>query len=147
MNKKNVDVQVSELPEVIGIPSLVQQLFYNLINNALKFSRENVQPKITISAGIVHTDDLPMGYSKNGIAKYSDIRIQDNGIGFNQKYAETLFNILSGLKRKKLKINESCRSLNFPVKPGKIKIVYALKLYHLWIGDFGGHYLVNISIQ
>ncbi len=100
IEQKNVDVQVSELPEVIGIPSLVQQLFYNLINNALKFSRENVQPKITISAGIVHTDDLPMGYSKNGIAKYSDIRIQDNGIGFNQKYAETLFNIFIRLNPK-----------------------------------------------
>ena len=100
IEQKNVDVQVSELPEVIGIPSLVQQLFYNLINNALKFSRENVQPKIIISAGIVHTYDLPMGYSKNGIAKYSDIRIQDNGIGFNQKYAETLFNIFIRLNPK-----------------------------------------------
>ena len=100
IEQKKVDVQVSELPDVIGIPSLVQQLFYNLINNALKFSRENIQPKITISSGIIDTEDLPEGYSKNGVEKYSDIRIQDNGIGFNQKYAETLFNIFIRLNPK-----------------------------------------------
>ncbi len=100
IEQKKVDVQVSELPVVIGIPSLVQQLFYNLINNALKFSRENTQPKITISSGIIDTEDLPEGYSKNGVEKYSDIRIQDNGIGFNQKYAETLFNIFIRLNPK-----------------------------------------------
>ena len=100
IEQKNVNIQVSDLPVVMGIPSLVQQLFYNLINNALKFSRENIQPRITISSGIIHTDNLPDGYSKNGVEKYSDIRIQDNGIGFNQKYAETLFNIFIRLNSK-----------------------------------------------
>lgn len=100
IEEKNVDMQVSALPVIMGIPSLIHQLFYNLINNALKFSKENIQPKISVTAGTILTEHLPPGYSKNGIDEFHDIHIQDNGIGFNQKYAETLFNLFIRLNSK-----------------------------------------------
>ena len=45
--KKSILIQV-ELPEIEGAPILIRQLFYNLINNALKFSRAKEPPRVTI---------------------------------------------------------------------------------------------------
>ncbi|MBA2498505.1 MAG: nitrate- and nitrite sensing domain-containing protein [Chitinophagaceae bacterium] len=100
IEQKNVHVKLSKLPVIWGIPSLVHQLFYNLVNNALKFSGDNVQPEIIISSDIIATDKLPSGMKLNGVEDYAEIRVKDNGIGFNQQYADSLFNIFTRLNDK-----------------------------------------------
>ena len=62
------------------------QLFSNLISNALKYSSSDRSPLITIS-----------GYTRD---QQVDIEIRDNGIGFDQQYADHIFSIFQRLHHK-----------------------------------------------
>src|SRR5699024_3457027 len=66
-------------------PSQMNRLFYNLLNNSLKFSKPDLPPVVDIS--------LVNDPSK----AYIELVIKDNGIGFEQKYAERIFNIFQRL--------------------------------------------------
>jgi PAS domain S-box-containing protein len=79
IQQKNATVECSRLPAVPGSPVLLHQLFYNLINNSLKFSREDTPPLIRIYS---IDDDM-----KNE----TSIVVEDNGIGFRQQDAEKIF--------------------------------------------------------
>jgi len=79
-----------ELPEIEGAPVLIHQLFYNLINNALKFSKAKEPPRVTISSSII----------QKGIYDYVNILIKDNGIGIDQEDAERIFEAFQRLHSK-----------------------------------------------
>lgn len=78
------------LPEVEGIQVLLYQLFYNLINNSLKFSKQNQTPVIKITC---HTD------CTHG-SDYAKITVSDNGIGFDAEYNEEIFKTFTRLNSK-----------------------------------------------
>ncbi|ACU60166.1 PAS/PAC sensor signal transduction histidine kinase [Chitinophaga pinensis DSM 2588] len=78
------------MPVVKGMPVLLQQLFYNIINNALKFSRPDIPPQIEISAGILHEQEVIVN-GLNPKLQYVAICIRDNGIGFDQSNAQNIF--------------------------------------------------------
>jgi len=90
--EKNGYVQVEVLPEIEGINFLIHQLFTNLISNSLKFARENVPAVITISSS------LESG-SVNGFVNQDFYRItmKDNGIGFQNEFKESIFNVFTRL--------------------------------------------------
>ena len=73
-----------------GSSILLYQLFYNLINNSLKFTREGVKPVIRISSAIA-------GEPGEQSAR---IIVEDNGIGFEQQYAERIFESFARLNSK-----------------------------------------------
>ncbi len=90
MEQKKATVFYKELPELLGIPLLLYQLFYNLINNALKFSKVGIPSMIKIRAKAVtkyqvEQIGLPPG------RLYTEVLIEDNGIGFQQASAEEIF--------------------------------------------------------
>jgi PAS domain S-box-containing protein len=94
--EKQAVIHYSDLPEAIVIPSQMQQLFQNLLSNALKFSKKEVPPEITIQHEFIkrentHSDDL---WPTN---EYLQISFNDNGIGFKQEYAEKIFNLFDRL--------------------------------------------------
>lgn len=95
IREKGASVQVGKLPELNVNPELIKSLFQNLVSNALKYSRKDVAPSITISAKM----DEPLGGSDNHVAprKYWRIFVQDNGIGFEQQYAEQVFTMFKRL--------------------------------------------------
>ncbi|PSB50987.1 PAS domain-containing sensor histidine kinase [filamentous cyanobacterium Phorm 6] len=70
----SVEFAVGDLPVVMGDPTLLQQVFSNLISNAVKFSRGRNPATIVI-------DCLPDG----------TIFVKDNGVGFSMEYADRLF--------------------------------------------------------
>jgi signal transduction histidine kinase len=84
---------VAELPELYVNPGQISQLFQNLISNALKFSRKNIAPKISITYDINNT---AVGPPVNG-NKYISIYIRDNGIGFDESYLDQMFTLFKRL--------------------------------------------------
>jgi PAS domain S-box-containing protein len=94
-------VHVAQLPFVQGDPSQLGQLFQNLITNALKFQRAGLTPAIGITTQRVSAIDLPAGVrpTRASVA-YHRIDVVDNGIGFDEKYIDRIFQVFQRLHSK-----------------------------------------------
>jgi PAS domain S-box-containing protein len=90
ISKKEAVIKKDCLPEIEGAAVLVYQLFYNLINNSLKFSKEGRKPLIVFHCAEITKDDV----------LYAEITIADNGIGLDQQYAEQIFHPFARLNAK-----------------------------------------------
>ena len=77
-------LEICKLPSVHADPTHMRQLFQNLISNAIKFRRSKVKPIIKISSRDI--DDQQV-----------EIRVEDNGIGFDNKYQEKIFSVFQRL--------------------------------------------------
>ena len=97
IEKSNASVNYSNLPEISVIPGLMQQLFYNLISNALKFRRKSVPPVINIHAEKIKTIEKNGQHMVVNGSPYYKITISDNGIGFDNKYADEIFMVFKRL--------------------------------------------------
>lgn len=95
ISEKNAVVKYNNLPVINAVPSQMRQIFQNLISNALKFSKAGVPPVISISAERVMTKEFDSQPSETG--NYCRIVFSDNGIGFNEKYLDKLFEIFQRL--------------------------------------------------
>jgi len=92
IEKSGARFETGPLPVIEAEPTQMRQLFQNLIANAIKFKKETEAPLIKISS--VRND------TENGNESY-DISIADNGIGFDEKYKEKIFNIFQTLAGRK----------------------------------------------
>ncbi|MHC0443305.1 PAS domain-containing sensor histidine kinase [Flavobacterium sp. 3-210] len=79
-----------DLPEIEGAPILITQLFYNLLQNALKFSKADQPPRVTITCTTTILD------GKDAV----QIIIKDNGIGLDSAFAERIFTAFERLNSK-----------------------------------------------
>ncbi|MBD2294022.1 PAS domain-containing protein [Anabaena sphaerica FACHB-251] len=86
-------IEIGELSIIQADPLQMRQLLQNLIGNALKFCRQNQPPKIKIYGQVLnnHIDDLSVGNA------YYQIIVEDNGIGFAEKYLDRIFNVFQRL--------------------------------------------------
>ena len=84
IDESEAEVVYSDLPSVMGDPSQLRQLFQNIIGNALKFRSEN-RPRVQLDA---KRDGDQWTFS-----------IRDNGVGFDQRYAERVFGVFKRLHR------------------------------------------------
>ena len=96
IEQKQASIQAGNLCEVQVIPFQIQQLFYNLISNSLKFSNPEKPLKITIESESVKGDTLKIETLDNH-KTYCHIKFQDNGIGFEQQYSEKIFELFQRL--------------------------------------------------
>lgn len=78
-------IDIADLPAVQADPVVIRQVWCNLIGNALKYSAKRATPKISVSGRI---DD--------GEAIY---QVEDNGAGFDMRYADKLFGVFQRLHR------------------------------------------------
>jgi len=90
ISEKQAKIGVNRLPVVKGNCVQFQQLFKNLLENAIKFTDKDMLPVICISAELVGRDEK-MFYKLPLDKKYYKIEVSDNGIGFNQVNAEKIF--------------------------------------------------------
>lgn len=97
--QKGAIIQRSVLPVIEGSPTNLHQLFSNLIGNALKFSTQT--PVIDISSETVWPTELEHLAGLNPKLSYIHVRVRDNGIGFEQEYAERVFTIFQRLNHRK----------------------------------------------
>lgn len=91
-------IDLQPLPAVMGRPAQLTQLFNNLVNNALKFRREGVVPQLTVQATQLPADALPARVKPSRPADfYHRIDLRDNGIGFDEKYVDRIFQVFQRL--------------------------------------------------
>ncbi len=83
-------VEVGSLPTIMADPTQMRQLFQNIIGNALKFHRKDVNPIVKVEGKILD------GIYVNGV-QACQISITDNGIGFDEKYLDRIFTIFQRL--------------------------------------------------
>lgn len=95
---KNAIIENTELPTLNVIPFQMQQLFINLIGNSLKYSKKNVIPHIKIENSLVTAKDEEL--LPNTKDKFYKISVEDNGIGFEQEYANKIFILFNRLHNK-----------------------------------------------
>lgn len=86
--EKNAQIEIDTLPVLPVNPGLMKPLFQNLISNSLKYSKKDIAPIIKVWSVIPdHQSEV----------KYCRIYFKDNGIGFDQKYAEQIFQMFTRL--------------------------------------------------
>ncbi|GAB3898172.1 ATP-binding protein [Spirosoma agri] len=91
-------IEVDNLPTIEGDRSQMGQLFQNLVGNALKFRQTNTRPHVRITSRWLSSDHLPLGVkpTRRAIA-YHRIDVIDNGIGFDEKYLDRIFQVFQRL--------------------------------------------------
>jgi light-regulated signal transduction histidine kinase (bacteriophytochrome) len=96
IEEKHALLDIAEMGQAQVIPKQFQQLMYNLLSNALKFSLPDVPPRITISSRVVMADDMKLAGLVNG-KMYCHITVADEGIGFPAEYCERIFEVFETL--------------------------------------------------
>jgi PAS domain S-box-containing protein len=94
----SAEIKIGYLPVIQGDPMQLNQLFLNLVSNALKFRKPDIIPVINISGQIISVSSLPnyVNVTRNSGAYYK-IDVVDNGIGFEQQYAKRVFQLFQRL--------------------------------------------------
>jgi signal transduction histidine kinase len=95
--QKEAKIHTSGLPVIKSVPVQMTQLFYNLVSNALKFSEKT--PVVHISAALLPPAQQGEIAGLQPQLSYYEIKVTDNGIGFDQKYADKIFTIFQRLVR------------------------------------------------
>lgn len=94
IEEKHAQITITKLPTIEGIPFLLKQLFSNIILNSLKYVADDVNPVITIEAS---EKPLLIELAGKPAMRYHRISFSDNGIGFEQKFVDSIFNIFTRL--------------------------------------------------
>jgi signal transduction histidine kinase len=93
----NANIECSHLPTIMGAPTLLSQVFSNLLGNAIKYRKPNLPLHIKITSRLLHKIEI----NQQTIYKdYWQICFRDNGIGFDQVYAEKAFDPFQRLHSK-----------------------------------------------
>ena len=100
IQQKHAIIHHEKLPVIDAIPLQMQQIFYNLINNGLKFTKEGTIPEISISCRILDLNDNSHDDRLRKDTQYVELSFRDNGIGFNNEYASQIFGLFKRLHSK-----------------------------------------------
>jgi light-regulated signal transduction histidine kinase (bacteriophytochrome) len=83
IREKDASIEIPVLPSIDADESMIRQLFGNIINNSLKYSKKNLRPLIQVTHRLN--------------THYLEIFIKDNGIGFDEKYLPKMFTLFQRL--------------------------------------------------
>jgi PAS domain S-box-containing protein len=90
-------VEVGELPTIHADPVQMRQLLQNLISNALKFHRDGEPQVVKIYSRQVVAPEENQPTEGSPVAELCQIIVEDNGIGFDEKYLDRIFNVFQRL--------------------------------------------------
>jgi PAS domain S-box-containing protein len=90
------NVEVGDLLTIDADIQQVRYMFQNLIENALKYRKEDDLLKVKIYGELLASDEDGSGDGESS-ERYYQFTVQDNGIGFNEKYAERIFTVFQRL--------------------------------------------------
>jgi PAS domain S-box-containing protein len=96
------EVMVEALPTIQGDALQLDQLFQNLLSNALKYRQPDIPPRIQILSQLVPATELPTSiHPARSSNAYYRIDVVDNGVGFDEKYLDRIFQVFQRLYGKK----------------------------------------------
>lgn len=98
IQEKDAQIKVEKLPVITAVPGQMRQLFQNIINNALKFHKPNQPPFIQIACNSIEKNDYADLKDTKGVVY--EIKIKDDGIGFDNQYAQKIFSLFQRLNNK-----------------------------------------------
>ncbi|QCR21485.1 PAS domain S-box protein [Pontibacter sp. SGAir0037] len=98
IEKTGTEIIRSPLPTIEAEPTQMRQLFQNLISNAIKFRKEDENPIINIYAKSLQRQAHLTATPGDEV---TELYIEDNGIGFDEKYLDRIFNIFQRLEGQK----------------------------------------------
>jgi PAS domain S-box-containing protein len=90
LEQSHGQVNVSELMTIDADALQMRQIFQNIISNALKFAHPDRTPIVDVTCNVTNIEGQ----------NHCEIRIADNGVGFDQKYADKIFSIFQRLQGK-----------------------------------------------
>ena len=96
IHQTNGHVEVGKLPAIEAEPVQMRQLLQNLISNALKFGREEEPPVVKIYSQLIMSQQRSPD-EEASITESYQIIVEDNGIGFDEKYLDRIFNVFQRL--------------------------------------------------
>ena len=88
IQQTQANIVIGELATINADPLQIRQLLQNLIGNALKFHRHSVPPEVNI-----YSEELKAAQEQ----RWCQIIVKDNGIGFDEKYLDRIFNVFQRL--------------------------------------------------
>jgi light-regulated signal transduction histidine kinase (bacteriophytochrome) len=97
--ENRVKINYNCLPVINGYPTLLSVLFSHLIDNAIKFKKEEIEPQVTITHSQQDGMDIKNDHALKDI-RYDVISVMDNGIGFDPKDADKIFTMFYKLGEK-----------------------------------------------
>ncbi|MDQ3847038.1 MAG: PAS domain-containing protein, partial [Bacteroidota bacterium] len=98
--EKKARITYDALPTVKAVPQQMHQLFYNLISNALKFSKPGASSLIHIACRSLSNEETAAHPDLDQQKRFYEILVHDNGIGFNQEAADKIFGMFQRLHSK-----------------------------------------------
>lgn len=97
VKQEDAEIRIGTMPQFYGDKLQIKRLFQNLVGNAVKFHKPEERPVIDVSGKILDKaqieDSIPLLIG----SRFVRFSIKDNGIGFDQKYADRIFNIFQRL--------------------------------------------------
>jgi PAS domain S-box-containing protein len=96
--EKEAQITIGQLPAIEAVGLQMNQLFFNLVSNSLKFVKPGTRPVITIEAiQISHEHAARYVRKPLTFSNYFDIVVTDNGIGFETQFSEQIFEVFKRL--------------------------------------------------
>lgn len=96
IHQTNGHVEVGKLPTIDAEPVQMRQLLQNLISNALKFGQDEEPPSVKIYSRLIMSQQRQPD-EEASVAEFYQIIVEDNGIGFDEKYLDRIFNVFQRL--------------------------------------------------
>lgn len=90
IEEKQAVIKFDKLPSLLVVPYQIKQLFINIISNSLKYSRENVNPKIIVNCKKIAAKSHPDILDQT-VNWYYQFTFTDNGIGFDPQFKTNIF--------------------------------------------------------
>jgi PAS domain S-box-containing protein len=101
ISREHATLAYHKMPPVLAVKGQIRRLFQNLISNAIKFRKPGEDPRIKITGEKLTAMEVTKEFVFTPRYKYYvKITVSDNGIGFDEKYSDQIFNVFQRLHGK-----------------------------------------------